>query len=53
MIKCKGLQPRVTKEHARDYLEKLDAFKAAGQMGCMPRVLKELIEVISKPLSIL
>lgn len=44
---------RVGEEQVRDYLDKLDIFMSAGLDEAHPRVLKELAEVIAKPLAII
>ncbi|XP_050792312.1 myoD family inhibitor domain-containing protein isoform X1 [Gopherus flavomarginatus] len=48
-----GDSPSVEKEVVQDYLEKLDEHKSMGPDALHPRVLKELVDVIAKPLVII
>ena len=40
-------------EIALDLLRKLDAYKSMGLDGLYPRVLRELVDMVAKPLSII
>ncbi|KFV98879.1 hypothetical protein N326_12673, partial [Eurypyga helias] len=45
--------PIIQGEMVRDLLHHLDTHKSMGADGIHPRVLRELVEVLTKPLSIL
>ncbi|KFQ88182.1 hypothetical protein N337_06397, partial [Phoenicopterus ruber ruber] len=45
--------PLVKEDRVRDQLEKLDTHKSMGPNGMHPCMLRELAEVIAKPLSII
>ncbi|PKU37648.1 rna-directed dna polymerase from mobile element hypothetical protein [Limosa lapponica baueri] len=44
--------PVIQREMVRDLLQRLDVHKSMGPGGIHPRVLRELAEVLTKPLSV-
>ncbi|CAM5162260.1 unnamed protein product [Natator depressus] len=48
-----GSEAKIGKEQVKNYLDKLDVFKSPGPDEMHPRILKELTEEISEPLTII